>query len=200
MVHIGGVFMTESVSRPGKSLFTVRELVIIPLMAVLMAVFSWISVPMEVPFTLQTFAVFCACMLIGGKNSFFTVIVYMMLGAIGLPVFSGFKSGLGVLLGPTGGYIIGFVFIALIFRAAELIKTDSRAVYYAVRVAALILGTAVCYSFGTAWFIHVYAGQGKAFTVAEAMKLCVSPFIVADLVKMAAAVVLSDKLKKYVKI
>ena len=178
--------------------FTVRELVLIPLMAVVTTICSWISVPLEVPFTLQTFAVFCACLLIGGRNSFFSLIVYMLLGAVGVPVFSGFKSGLGVLTGPTGGYIVGFLFIAIIYRLSELIKTDRKAIALAVRVIALIIGTAICYGFGTAWFIHVYAGQGKAFTVAQALKLCVTPFVLADLIKMAAAVILSEKLKKHI--
>ena len=79
------------------------DMAYIALMAVLMAVCSWISVPMEIPFTMQTFALFCALGLLGGRRGTIAVLVYILMGAIGLPVFSGFGGGLGRLLGVTGG-------------------------------------------------------------------------------------------------
>ena len=82
----------------------------IGLFAVVIAICSWISIPTVVPFTLQTFAVFLAVAILGGKRGTLSVIVYVLLGADGLPVFSGFKGGFGVLLNTTGGYIIGFIF------------------------------------------------------------------------------------------
>ena len=84
------------------------DMVLIAMFAVLMAVCSWISIPMEVPFTLQTFGLFLTVGVLGGKRGTFAVLIYILLGAIGVPVFAGFNSGIGVLLGTTGGYIVGF--------------------------------------------------------------------------------------------
>ena len=102
------------------------DLVYTALCAALIAVCSWISVPAAVPFTLQTFAVFAALNLLGGKRGTTAVLVYILLGAVGLPVFSGFKGGPGVLLGTTGGYIIGFLFTGLLFIFAERLFAQLR--------------------------------------------------------------------------
>lgn len=90
-------------------------MVYIAIFAVIIAVCSWISVPMVVPFTLQTFGVFCAVGLLGGKRGTLSVLIYVLLGAVGVPVFAGFSSGIGTLFGVTGGYIMGFIFTALIY-------------------------------------------------------------------------------------
>ena len=86
-------------------------------MAVLIAVCAWISIPIEIPFTMQTFGVFLALRLLKGKYGTLSILIYILLGAIGAPVFAGFSSGLGILLGPTGGYIIGFLFCGIIYMA-----------------------------------------------------------------------------------
>ena len=102
--------MTSSTSTKMKTL----DMAYIGLFAVVITICSWISIPTVVPFTLQTFAVFLAVAVLGGKRGTLSVIVYVLLGAVGLPVFSGFKGGIGVLLNTTGGYIIGFIFSALL--------------------------------------------------------------------------------------
>ena len=84
------------------------DLAYMALGAVIIAVCSWISIPTVVPFTLQTFAVFSVLGLLGGKRGTISVLIYILLGAVGVPVFAGFSGGFGVILGPTGGYIIGF--------------------------------------------------------------------------------------------
>ena len=76
-------------NRDSKQLLTVKDMSLTAMFAVLMAVCSWISIPTAVPFTLQTFAVFCAVSMLGGKRGFFAVLVYILLGAVGIPVFSG---------------------------------------------------------------------------------------------------------------
>ena len=91
----------------------------IGLFVVVIAICSWISIPTVVPFTLQTFAIFLAVTVLGGKRGTLSVIVYVLLGAVGLPVFSGFKGGIGALLNTTGGYIIGFIFSAFVIWAFE---------------------------------------------------------------------------------
>ena len=91
------------------------DMAYIALFAVLMAVCAWISIPFAVPFTLQTFAVFAALAILGGRRGTLSVVVYLLLGAVGLPVFAGFKGGLAALLGTTGGYILGFLLTALLY-------------------------------------------------------------------------------------
>ena len=86
------------------------DIVYIAVFAVIMAICSWISIPTAVPFTLQTFGVFVAVGVLGGKRGTLSILVFILLGAIGVPVFAGFSGGIGVLAGTTGGYIIGFLF------------------------------------------------------------------------------------------
>ena len=93
------------------------DIVYIGVFAVIMAICSWISIPTTVPFTLQTFGVFIAVGVLGGKRGSLAVLVFIILGAIGIPVFSGMTGGVGILLGSTGGYIIGFLFSALVMWA-----------------------------------------------------------------------------------
>ena len=94
--------------------FRTIDLAYIALGAVLIAVCSWISIPTTVPFTMQTFAMFFVLSILGGKRGTTAIFVYVLLGAVGVPVFANFTSGIGVLLGNTGGYILGFLFIGLI--------------------------------------------------------------------------------------
>lgn len=91
--------------------FRTRDLVLIAIFAAMMAVCAWISVPvLAVPFTLQSFGVFMALLCLGGKRGTAAICVYVLLGAVGAPVFSGFNGGIGAIMGATGGYIIGFIF------------------------------------------------------------------------------------------
>ena len=97
-----------------KAKLSVRDMAYIAVFAVIMAVCSWISVPYVVPFTLQTFAVFLAVGVLGGKRGTLAVLIYILLGCVGLPVFAGFSGGIGVVLGSTGGYIVGFLSSSII--------------------------------------------------------------------------------------
>ena len=93
-----------------------RDMTHIALFAVLMAVCAWISIPITtISFTLQTFAVFAALLTLGGRLGTYAVVVYLLLGAVGLPVFSGFRGGPAALLGASGGYILGFLASALVY-------------------------------------------------------------------------------------
>ena len=125
--------MSNETTGAAKRPFSVRDLVLIALFAALMAICSWISIPTTVPFTLQTFAVFVAAGLLGGKRGTIAVLVYILLGAVGLPVFAGFTGGVGILLGSTGGYIIGFLGSALVMWGMEKLwgsKAGSRSVLW----------------------------------------------------------------------
>lgn len=169
------------------------DMAYIALFAVLMAVCAWITIPMTVPFTLQIFAVFAALVTLGGRRGTYAVVVYLLLGAVGLPVGSGFQGGLGWLLGTTGGYIVGFLCIALIYWLMTAKLGDS----LPVSVAACVLGLAVCYAFGTAWFLVVYARTSGPIGLMTALGWCVFPYIIPDLVKLALAVILGRRVKGF---
>lgn len=174
------------------------DLVYIALFAVLTAVCAWITIPMPKPmvqFTLQTFAVFMALSVLGGRRGTYAVVVYLLLGAVGVPVFSGMQGGLGVLLGSTGGYIVGFIAMALVYWLVTAKLGES----LPVTVAASVLGLAVCYAFGTAWYLAVYTSANGPLSLMTALGWCVFPFILPDLCKLALAVVLSRRVKKFLK-
>ncbi len=166
-----------------------RDMICVALMAVVIALCSWISVPSAVPFTMQTFAVFCALLLLGGRRGFLAVLLYILLGAFGLPVFSGFRSGIGALLGPTGGYILGFLLCALLYWLLEGKVRD---------LIVLIAGNLICYLFGTLWFVYVYSSGGKEIGFGAALMLCVVPYLLPDAIKLLLAFVLARRVKKAV--
>lgn len=178
-----------------KQKWTARDMAYVAIFAVTIAICSWISIPTTVPFTLQTFAVFLAVGVLGGRRGTFAVLVYILLGAVGLPVFAGFSGGLGALLGTTGGYIIGFFFSALLYWAMTKVLGKKTP----VMVVAMVLGLIVCYAFGTVWFMTVYARNSGAIGLGTALGWCVIPFIIPDLVKIALAVGLTRLLKPHVK-
>ena len=169
------------------------DLAYIALFAVLIAVSAWIAIPFPVPFTLQTFAVFLALMTLGGQRGFYAVLVYLLMGAAGLPVFSGFQGGIGVLMGATGGYLTGFLVSAVLYR----ILTGKGESTLQTGLAALA-GLLVCYLIGTLWFS---VGYGAASTrgILSVLLLCVVPYVIPDLVKLALAFALSRRLKRYLK-
>ncbi len=171
-----------------------KAIVYIALFSVLITVCSWISIPTTIPFTLQTFAVFCALLLLGGKNGTISIIIYILLGLIGIPVFSGFKGGIGVLLGVTGGYIAGFVLSGLIFWLITSVFKKN----LLTLIVAMILGLIVTYAFGTAWFITVYTKNVGSMGLLSALSLCVFPFIIPDLIKIFLALTVANKFKKFV--
>ena len=172
-----------------------RDLTYIALFAVLMAVCAWITIPMTVPFTLQIFAVFAALATLGGRRGTYAVAVYLLLGAVGLPVGAGFQDGLGWLLGTTGGYIVGFLCIALIYWLMTAKLGES----LPVSIAACVLGLAVCYVFGTIWFIAVYARTTGPVGVMTALGWCVFPYVIPDLLKLVLAVTLSQRIKGFLR-
>jgi biotin transport system substrate-specific component len=186
---------TNTIERKGSTVSgKTVDMVYIAVFAVLIAICSWISIPTTVPFTLQTFGVFVAVGILGGKRGSLAVLVYILLGAIGLPVFAGFSGGIGSLLGSTGGYIVGFLFSALVMWGIE--KLFGRKPV--AQIAAMVAGLLVCYLFGTVWFMIVYARNVGAVGLGTVLGWCVIPFIIPDLIKIALAFVLSSRLRRYV--
>ncbi len=161
----------------------------------LITVCSWITIPMTVPFTLQTFAVFAVLMMLGAKRGTMATLIYVIMGAAGIPVFSGFSGGLGIILGNTGGYIIGFIFIGLIYMASNRLFGKK----LIPEIIAMVLGLAVCYAFGTAWFMYIYLRDTGAVGLYTVLTWCVFPFIIPDLVKLAVAVLISRRVRPFIK-
>ncbi len=172
-----------------------REIAYIALSVAIIAVCAWITVPFgPVPFTLQTFAVCFLGALLGWKRSLAAIAVYILMGLIGIPVFSGFKAGTAALLGPTGGYIFGFFFAILSPALFKLLPVKNKWARFGIFYAADILGLAVCYFFGTLWFV-----LANGASVAGAVALCVTPFLIPDAIKLFVAALLSSRLEKYIK-
>ena len=177
-----------------KTAINTRDMVYIAACAALLAVCSWISIPVDPPYTLQTMGVFLTIGLLGGKRGTVAVLVYILLGALGLPVFAGFSGGAGVLLGTTGGYIVGFLASALVMWGMERLLGRS----VVVLGLSMVLGLLACYAFGTAWYMAVYARTAGAVGVAAALGRCVIPFVLPDLLKIAAALVIVSRVEKHV--
>ena len=163
-------------------------------MAALICVLAPISVGLSaVPLSLATFAVMLAGTVLGGIGGAVSAAVYLLLGMIGLPVCAGWTPAMPRLLGPTGGYLVGYIPMALICgavyyrwgRRAEGLKK------YAVMVSAMVIATAALYTLGTAWFCIVGGvGVGYGLTV------CVLPFLIGDAIKIAAVATITPRLEK----
>ncbi len=163
-----------------------RDLVRCGICGALMAVCAWICLPLgEVAVTMQSFGVFLTLCLLGGSKGTAAFSAYLILGAVGLPVFSGFRGGFGALLGPTGGYLWGFLLACLLFWLLErrLPKTML-----------LILGQLLCYLCGTAWYLFAYAPGGFW----PAVLVCVVPYLLPDTLKLSLALGIAGRIKNRV--
>ena len=169
-----------------------KQMVLIALMTAVTCVLGPLSIPLPfspVPISLTNFAIFLAIFILGMKNGTISFIIYLLLGAVGVPVFSSFRGGLQVLAGPTGGYLIGFIFLALIMGFAldhferKLVPT----------IIGMIIGMAICYIFGTAWL----AGQlGMSFVAA--LGIGVIPYLPGDTAKIIIAIIAGPQIRKAV--
>ena len=157
-----------------------RDIVFIGIFAALIAICSWISIPTTVPFTLQTMGVFTAVGLLGGKRGSLAVLVYILLGLVGLPVFAGFSGGVGVLFGTTGGYIIGFLASALLMWGIETVCGRGKIVLAISMVLGLVAKTSGAVGLGTV------------------LGWCVIPFIIPDLIKIGIALLLTERFRKVI--
>lgn len=175
--------------------FKTIDLVYTALGAVLITICSWISIPTTVPFTMQTFAVFFVLSALGGRRGTMAIVVYILLGVIGIPVFAQFTSGIGVLLGSTGGYIVGFIFMGLVDWL--IIKLLGKKLW--VEILAMVVGLIVLYVFGTVWFMIVYAQTSGGVGLMAVLGWCVLPFIIPDLIKLGLALTLARRLAPLLK-
>ena len=165
-----------------------KQMVLIALMTAVTCVLGPLSIPLPfspVPISLTNFAIFLAIFVLGMKNGTISFIIYLLLGAVGVPVFSSFRGGLQVLAGPTGGYLIGFIFLALIMGFAfdhfdrKLVPT----------IIGMIIGMVVCYAFGTVWLAKLLSLSFK-----EGLMMGVIPYLAGDVAKIIIAAIVGPKL------
>lgn len=165
-----------------------KQMVLIALMTAVTCVLGPLSIPLPfspVPISLTNFAIFLAIFVLGMKSGTISFIIYLLLGAIGVPVFSSFRGGLQVLAGPTGGYLIGFIFLALIMGFA-LEHFDRKLV---PTIIGMIIGMAVCYAFGTVWLAKLLSLSFK-----EGLMMGVIPYLPGDAAKIIIAAIVEPKL------
>lgn len=167
---------------------------LVAIFVALLALCAWIAIPAAVPFTMQTFGVFFTVGTLGGKRGTLAVLVYILLGVMGAPVFSGFSGGIAALFGPTGGYVLGFLLSALFMWSMELLGIT----HSWVRVVSMAAGLLVCYCFGTLWFVLVYTQRAGEISLWMALTWCVLPYVIPDAVKVALAYLLSVRLRRIV--
>ncbi len=171
-----------------------RNLVLCAMCAAITCILAPISVPIgPVPISLCTFAVMLAGVLLGAKFGFISQLIYVLLGAVGVPVFAGYSAGVSCIAGMTGGYIVAYPVLALLTGLLywKFGKNKSGKLRVLWMLLAMAIGTVVLYAFGTAWFCAV-SGTG----VAAAMGMCVIPFLPGDILKMIVVVLISLPLEK----
>ena len=165
-----------------------RQITLIGLMTAITCILAPLSIPLPfspVPISLTNLVIFISVFILGMKDATISFLIYLLLGAVGLPVFASFHAGLSVLAGPTGGYLIGFIFLALIQGFAmkyfdrKLIPT----------IIGMLIGMAVCYIFGTVWLAKLMSLSFK-----EGLFMGVIPYLPGDAVKIIIAVIVGPKL------
>ena len=199
--------MSESSSKTNKSTKNrafIYNLVLISVSAALITICSWISIPLgPVPFTLQTLGILAVMLTVGGRRGTIAILVYLALGAVGVPVFAGFKGGIMSFVGPTGGFLIGFVIAALVYWLLEklflkkLMTTTVRTWIFGLL--GFLVFEIVMYIVGVIWFMTVYAAQTGPVGLMTVLGWCVIPFIIPDLVKMAVALIIGERASKLIK-
>ena len=199
--------MSESSSKTNKSTRNrafIYDLVLISVSAALITICSWISIPLgPVPFTLQTLGILAVMLTIGGRRGTIAILVYLALGAVGVPVFAGFKGGIMSFIGPTGGFLIGFVFGALVYWLLEKLflkkLMTSPVKTWIFGMLGFLVFEVVMYIVGVIWFMTVYAAQTGPVGLATVMSWCVIPFIIPDIVKMVVAVLTGERASKLIR-
>lgn len=159
-------------------------MVLCGLFSALTAICAWICIPVfHITYTLQTFAVFLALFTLGGKWGTLTIGIYLVLGAVGLPVFSGFRGGLGTLLGVTGGFLWGFLLTALVYWILERLCKPIK----------ILIGLFFCYACGCLWY-SIYMGD---VGIGAAILQCVVPYVIPDLLKILLAIHIAKRIRPY---
>ncbi|RDY25225.1 biotin transporter BioY [Romboutsia weinsteinii] len=180
-------YLEEEVKRK----LSTKDLIMCSIFASIAAILSQISIPLPfttVPLTMQLFAVALSGLVLGAKRGFISQIIYILIGAVGMPVFAQMTGGLNIMVGPTGGFIIGFPFMVYIigyFR--ERFESNI------MTVIGLIIGLIIDYLIGTLMFCFI-----TKMTFMQGIMACVAPFVIVDFIKLGLAMVLGNRLIKRV--
>ena len=191
--------------KSGRRFLNTRDMVLIAMSAALITIGSWINITLgPVPFTLQLLMIYAILMSLGGKRGTMAILVYLLMGLVGLPVFAQFKGGPASLAGPTGGLIVGFVAVGgLYWVIADVLlrRVTGRCGLKAsaVRFAVCLVTQLVLYAVGTVWFVNIYTGEAGGMSYGATLSVCVIPFIVPDILKIALAVLLAGRVRRLVK-
>ncbi len=172
---------------------TTKDLTLIGLMSAVMCILGPLSLPIgPVPISLTNLAIYFAVYLLGTKRGTISFLIYLLLGLIGLPIFSGFQGGPQKLFGVTGGYLFGFILMAII-GGLFIEKFPEKRILHFIGI---FLGTVLCYVLGTLWFVHLMGDT----TFVAALGICVIPFIPGDIAKMLLAVAVAPQLQHRIKL
>lgn len=188
--------MRAGARKGGKNMKT-KEITLIGLMAAVTCIAGPLSLQLPfspVPISLTNLAIYFSVYILGMRRGTISYLVYLLLGLVGLPVFSGFTSGPAKLLGPTGGYLIGFIFMALIYGYC----VDRWNGQVVISFIGMIAGSAVYYLFGTLWLAYQMSkgsGQTLAAALPAAFAAGVLPFIVVDFAKMVLTLLVGSRVR-----
>ena len=190
--QIGKLNIKERKNIMEKKKFSTKQMALIGLMTAVTCILGPLSIPLPfspVPITFTNLAIYFSIYILGMKSGTLSCLIYILLGFVGVPVFSGFSGGAAKLAGPTGGYIIGFIFMAII---AGLI-IDRFPEKYILHAVGLIVGTAVCYLFGTVWL-----AKQLGMTFIKSLSVGVIPYLPGDAAKIIIALIIGPKLRKII--
>ena len=170
-----------------KEKLSTSTMTLVALMTAVICMAAPFTIPIgPIPISLATLVIYFVAYVLGWKKGCLACLLYLFIGMVGIPVFSGFSGGVGRLFGPTGGYLIGYILLVWITGWFAEHFSGKKIFYFF----GMLLGTAACYAVGTAWFVYV----AKAGIIA-AVTTCILPFIPGDLIKMAVAVVMSPAVR-----
>ncbi len=177
----------------------IKNIVLVGVMTAVVCVIAPISIPIgAIPVSLQIFAIYLALYVLDWKRGTLSFILYLIIGCMGVPVFAGYtSSGIASLVGPAGGYIVGFIPLAIVcgitFDHFPIDKATGKkkAINYAINFASMIVGVAICYAVGTAWFCYK-----ASYSVGAALAVCVIPFIPFDIAKGICAMIVGPQIRK----
>jgi len=181
---------TTITNKQSNKQISIYEIALIGIMAAITCILGPLSIPIPfspVPISFTNLAIYFTVFILGWKRGIVSYLIYLLIGLVGLPVFSGFSGGFGKLAGPTGGYLIGFIFMALI--AGFFIEKFSGNIF--MYVFGLILATLVAYLFGTIWLSYQ-----AHLTFWQALLAGVIPYLIGDGIKIAIAIIVGPVIRK----
>ncbi|MBR1627743.1 MAG: biotin transporter BioY [Lachnospiraceae bacterium] len=170
----------------------IQSMMQIALLTAVCCILSPLSVPIgPIPVSLSLFAVYLTVYLLGTKKAFASVLLYILIGLVGMPVFSGYAGGPAKLFGPTGGYIFGYLTLVLI-SGFFIDRFPARK--WMLQIGGMLLGLLSCYFLGTVWFMLL-----SGMSLGESLALCVYPFVAFDAAKILSAYFVGNTIKHAVR-